>query len=99
MIFVARIISLLGVAVTFGGAWVLFVMFNIQEILPPDVLGHWDAVFYATLFGGVMLVIGQMAGNDLFKLRGKDSLFRLKFDGDMDSVMISNASGTHNLGD
>ena len=97
MIYFARFISLIGAAVTFSGLATLFVMGGTQKILPTDILNQWPLVVFATLLGGALLIIGQMAGNDLFKLQGKDGLFKLRF-GQSDIWVWDSTGGSGDIG-
>ena len=78
MIFAARLVSLIGAALTFSGLAVIFIMSLAHHVLPQAMMSKGILIFGMTCVGGVLLVIGQAAGNDLFAIRGKDGLFRLR---------------------
>jgi hypothetical protein len=73
MIFIARLLSLIGATVTIVGMGAIAIM-----ILSEGLQDYWPSVLFGTLNGVVLLVIGQLCGNDLFKVLGKDSIFALK---------------------
>jgi len=80
MIFVARILSLVGVTVAIVGIVTIALMeiLDYKCLLPADFQNYRLPVFFFTILGAVLLLIGQLSGNDLFKVRGKDSIFTLK---------------------
>ena len=77
MIFAARLVSLIGAALAFSGLAALFVISLAHHVLPEVIMSKGILIFAMTSLGGVLLVIGQAAGNDLFTLRGKNGLFKL----------------------
>jgi len=80
MIYFARFFALIGGIVTLGGLGtvLVIVLFEHDNIIPTVSQDHWLFILSATAFGAVVLMIGQLLGNDLFKLRGKDSILQIK---------------------
>lgn len=79
MIFVARLLSLIGVTIMIFGFGTIFIMmvFDLEPLLPDGTQDYWLLPFIVTSFGIALLVLGQRCGNDLFKVRGKGSVFAL----------------------
>jgi len=83
MIYFARICSLIGAVLTFCGLAVLFLylllaMRDLEVFLPTALLERWDLMVIGVCLGAALLFVGQKAGNDLFRLRGKDSILKVR---------------------
>ncbi|WP_298857053.1 hypothetical protein [uncultured Sulfitobacter sp.] len=80
MIYFARIASLIGCAVMVIGIATIAVMALLEAKgwIPAHLQEQWVLVMSGTGLGAVVLMIGQTCGNDLFKVRGKDSIFALR---------------------
>tara|TARA_B110000977_G_C10830669_1_gene397904 strand:- start:15 stop:335 length:321 start_codon:yes stop_codon:yes gene_type:complete len=80
MIYFARFVSLIGCAVMVIGLATIAVMALLEAKgwIPVLLQEQWVLVMSATGLGAGVLMIGQTCGNDLFKVRGKDSIFALR---------------------
>lgn len=95
MIYFARLSALIGGVMTLASVCaiaiiILFEPFS-QEIIDQNLLSF--AIF--TAIGCFLLILGQMSGNDLFVLRGRDSILSIKPSNGRDS----SSGGTHGGGD
>lgn len=80
MIYFARFVSLIGCAVLVIGIATLALMALLEGKgwITAELQEQWLLVIFTTCSGVVLLMIGQTCGNDLFKVRGKDSIFSLR---------------------
>ena len=91
MIFIARFLSLVGATTVFLGAFTVAIMVLLEnkELRLEHLQDKGFLVILATALGAVALTIGQLCGNDLFKVTGKDSIIALKDDSDSKSGAFS----------
>ena len=80
MIYFARFVSLIGCAVMVIGLATIAVMALLEAKgwIPVQLQEQWVLVMSAKGLGAGVLMIGQTCGNDLFKVRGKDSIVALR---------------------
>jgi len=75
MIYFARLSSLTGGSMALAGFFVIGIKLIYEPSLPEVAQGHWLTLFFFVAAGCCLLFVGQICGNDLFSLRGRNSIF------------------------
>lgn len=84
MIYFARFFSLIGGIVAAIGIFTILIMVLLENkgLISQDLQDQGPLVLFVTFLAALLLVMGQLCGNDLFRLTGKDSVLALKEDPD-----------------
>jgi hypothetical protein len=75
MIYFARLSSLTGGTMALVGFFVIGIKLLYEPLLPEMAQGRWLALFLFVAAGCCLLFVGQICGNDLFSLRGRNNIF------------------------
>lgn len=69
MIYVARLLSLVGATLATAGGFALFALFVSNGFIEKLLANYSQLIVNISLAGGIALFAGQKLGNDLFRVR------------------------------